>query len=81
MCNVTLAAQYDSFISNELMVIATTMSQSEQKNSHVHYACINYLLICALFIVNRTIGRTHWLCCFISDQFICLPDMEQSFVL
>ena len=80
-CNITLAAQYGSSVTNKLMVIATTLSESEQ--TITVDACMNYLLfLCTIYIyiVNRTIGSTHWLCCVVSEQLIRHLDMERSSV-
>ena len=76
-CNITLTAQYGTLITNKLMVTATTLSESEQAiDGHVPYASITFLLFVCFFVANRTIGCTHWLCCCVSEQLICHPDME-----
>ena len=43
-CNITLTAQYGSFITNEFMVTVTTLSESEQAIIvHVPYPSMSYL--------------------------------------
>ena len=74
-CNFTLAAEYGYFMSNELMVTATTLSESEQ-TINVHVLLWPTYFSMFFSTANRTIGSTHWLCYCVREQLICHPDME-----
>ena len=73
-CNITLTAQGSSTSSNQPMVTATTLSESEPTHfliSMYYYA----LTSMSISVTYRTISSTHWLCCCVKGKHIHHPYM------